>query len=80
MRMYVHAVRFDGKNFDEVEEFVAGDCGLVPGGCVVATRDGPLYFERGDWIQRLPDGRRFIRKRHLHPGWRPRESGEGVEP
>lgn len=51
-------IRFNGVNFDAIEEFVGGDTGTgtKPGEVVVATRQGPLYFGFRDWIVKRVDG------------------------
>jgi hypothetical protein len=45
----VEAVQFTG-NFDEIEEFVGGDCSYHAGVLIVATLEGPLKASNNDWI------------------------------
>lgn len=45
----IEAVQFTG-NFDEIEEFVGGDCCFNKGELVVATLEGPLRASNNDWI------------------------------
>lgn len=52
----VEAVQFIG-NFDEVERFVGGDAEFRDGQLVVATRNGPLYANRNDYIFKNDKGK-----------------------
>ncbi|MET9222333.1 hypothetical protein ABZX65_26705 [Streptomyces sp. NPDC003300] len=45
----IEAVRFVG-NFDEIEKFVGGDAEFRDGKLVVATLEGAMRAEPGDWI------------------------------
>lgn len=49
VRKPVEAVQFYG-NFDEIERFVGGDAEFRDGKLLVATRNGPLWANRGDYI------------------------------
>lgn len=54
------AIRANPLNIEEIEEFVGGDAGHIPGrGLVVATLDGALHFNLGDWVVRNPHGKFF---------------------
>jgi hypothetical protein len=45
----IEAIRFTG-NFDEIEKFVGGDAEFRDGKLVVATLEGAMRAELGDWI------------------------------
>ena len=55
-RQRYRRVYFDGRNFDEIEAFVGGDCGNSADGLVAATPTGPLVLRAGQWIVRQDDG------------------------
>lgn len=46
----IEAIQLTAFNLEAIEEFVGGDLANTRGGIVIATLEGPMHANLGDWI------------------------------